>query len=385
MMSPPVTNRQFLPPIWPGPLSTLSTASPPLLKSTDVHPDAVKEFPAGRARLGRDSKAPPQQEDPSRHRRQPSPTFPYNQTLSLLQSAYDEYIESRGITNAFNRQIRAGRRSLRKAQAASRASIPFFPHTSWTCFRYDLPADAVVALFADGGYGEAPAQRVHAAIRGRTPTHAIHLGDVYFAGTPKESPRALPRYHRSVWSARRTRAAISHCPGNHDDYRAGMLTFPMPSCGAEAGCELLNLRNGKWQIIGPRLGLQEYGHPGPQLEWLTAQYYTRPRPRSIVLSHHQLFSTIRQARHHRHDFEQDQALLPRIYAWVLGPRTPLHHNGRSLGHQAAMHRPRQYPVQRTLRPAGSFPRIRSRSSRSHERSRAGCRRTCYHGFALLAI
>ena len=76
-----------------------------------------------------------------------------------------------------------------KLKAASRPKHPLVAHTALDDFSYDLPDDAIVALFSDWGTGEATAQRVMERIGAAHPTHAIHLGDVYYSGTPKESQK----------------------------------------------------------------------------------------------------------------------------------------------------------------------------------------------------
>jgi hypothetical protein len=79
------------------------------------------------------------------------PYIPYNQTLSLLQSAHDEFIESRGITELAFDLNDPGWQTIaeEKIKAASRGKHPFIPHTDLGSFRYDLPADAVVTLFSE--------------------------------------------------------------------------------------------------------------------------------------------------------------------------------------------------------------------------------------------
>ena len=85
------------------------------------------------------------------------PYIPYNQTLSLLQSAYEEYIESRGITELPFDPNDPNWKTIaeEKIKAAARGKHPFIPHRDLDSFRYDLPVDSVVAPFSDWGTGEA--------------------------------------------------------------------------------------------------------------------------------------------------------------------------------------------------------------------------------------
>jgi 3',5'-cyclic AMP phosphodiesterase CpdA len=78
-------------------------------------------------------------------------------------------------------------------------------------------------------------------------------------------------------------------PGNHDMYSGGYGYFDLilPHFGQEAS--YFNLRGQNWQLIGLDSGYQEYGLQDPQFEWLTAQLVGWTG-KSILLSHHQLFS-----------------------------------------------------------------------------------------------
>jgi hypothetical protein len=99
----------------------------------------------------------------------PEPYIPDNQALALLQSAYDEFIESRGIAELPFDPNDPGWITIaeEKQKAAARPKHPFISHKDAGSFRYDLPADAAVVLFADWGTGEPTAQRVMAAGRRR--------------------------------------------------------------------------------------------------------------------------------------------------------------------------------------------------------------------------
>jgi len=96
-MTSPATNRQFLLELAKATLEALHSEPSSLESVTDVHPDAVKnslEAALDWARL-EESAATLEAVAPSTA---VEPYIPYNQTLSLLESAYDEYIESCGIT-----------------------------------------------------------------------------------------------------------------------------------------------------------------------------------------------------------------------------------------------------------------------------------------------
>jgi hypothetical protein len=96
LMTSPATNRQFLLELAKATLEALHGEPSPLEFVDDVHPDAVKnslEAALDWARL----EGTPTTEESVVRTGGAEPYVPYNQTLSLLQSAYEEYIESRGI------------------------------------------------------------------------------------------------------------------------------------------------------------------------------------------------------------------------------------------------------------------------------------------------
>jgi hypothetical protein len=377
MMSP-VTNRQFLLNLAQTTLETLQSEPSTLESVSDVDPDAVKNSLEEALDWAQREEPAPIEESLA-----PSPAepyIPYNQTLSLLQSAYDEYLESRGITEMPFDPSDPGWKTIaeEKLKAASRPKHPFTSHTSPDSFRYDLPADAVVALFSDWGTGEASAQRVMRQIAAAHPTHALHLGDVYYAGTPKEAQERfldiIDRFGPSKDACR-----YLSLPGNHDYYSGGYAYFDsiLPALKQEAS--YFNLHNGSWQIIGLDTGYQEYGLQDPQLEWLTAQLVA-PSRKSIVLSHHQLFSVFDPRVSRGTILSKTEALLPQIYAWFWGHEHRCvimdKHMGiraRCIGHGAI---PSKVPYGQPVFP--DVPVLKA-----DERAAPNAEGTCYHGFALL--
>jgi hypothetical protein len=204
-MTSPATNRQFLLELARATLESLQSA--PLESVTDVNPDAVKNSLKAALDWARleDSAASLEAVAPSTGA---EPYLPSNQTLSLLQSAYDEYIDSRGLTELPFDPSDPGWQTIAqdKLKAASRGKHPFISHTSPGSFLFELPSDATVALFSDWGTGEATAQRVMQQIAAARPTHAIHLGDVYYAWASTWGLRldalAMAVFHRTFPTAK---------------------------------------------------------------------------------------------------------------------------------------------------------------------------------------
>jgi Calcineurin-like phosphoesterase len=380
-MTSPATNRQFLLQLATATLEALHHESSSLEGIDDVHPDAVKNSLEAALDWARLEETATTDESVARLGGA-EPYIPYNQTLSLLQSAYEEFTENSGITEApFDANDPNWKEiAVEKLKAASRGKHPFIPHRAFDGFRYDLPTDAVVALFSDWGTGEATAQRVMQQIAAARPTHAIHLGDIYYSGTPKESRKhflnVLEKYGPSSETCR-----YFALPGNHDYYSGGYGYFDtvLPALGQEAS--YFNLRNDQWQVIGLDSGYKEYGLKKPQLEWLTAQLDS-PTRQSIVLSHHQLFSPYDRRVTKGTLLDKAEALLPQIHGWFWGHEHRCvimgEHMGikaRCIGHGSI---PSNVPYGDPLFPDIPIVKV-------DERVAPDADGTCYHGFALLSF
>jgi Calcineurin-like phosphoesterase len=320
-MISPATDSETLLGIAQATLASLQTHRDSLESVGDVHPDAVTNALSAAldwARLEKQASQAPATEESVIPPRGGEPYIPTNQILALLQSAYDEYMESRGITEAPFDSSDPGWATIaqEKLKAAIRGKHPFIPHSSLTSFRYDLPENAVVALFSDWGTGEATAQRVMQQIALQRPTHAIHLGDVYYAGTPKEAKERFLDIIDQHGPPKDSCRYLS-LPGNHDYYSGGYAYFDsiLPNFGQEAS--YFNLRNQHWQVIGLDSGYEEAGLKDPQLEWLSAQL-DGSAPQSILLSHHQLFSPYDKRALSNTLLPKVTALLPRVHAWFWG-------------------------------------------------------------------
>jgi hypothetical protein len=250
------------------------------------------------------------------------PYIPNNQVLALLQSAYDEYLEKRTAPEAAGLEMPFDEMdpgwltvAFEKLKELFRGKHKFISHTSLTSFRYALPSDAVVVLFGDWGTGQPTAQRVMQQIKAAKPTHAIHLGDVYYSGTPREEQT---RFLNVVDQFGPPPATCKYYAlnSNHEMYSGGYGYFDttLKRLGQEAS--YFNLANEHWQLIAVDSGYEDHGLKDPQKEWLTAQL-SQPGAKSIVLSHHQVFSPWESVAGKRLP-QKTADLLSKIYAWFWG-------------------------------------------------------------------
>jgi hypothetical protein len=142
-MISPATNRQVLLELARATLEALHDAPSSPEAIDDVHPDAVKNSLEAALDWARLEGATTTEESVARTVGA-EPYIPYNQTLSLLQSAYEEYVESRGVTELPFDPNDPNWKTIaeEKIKATARGKHPFIPHRDLDSFRYDLPDDA---------------------------------------------------------------------------------------------------------------------------------------------------------------------------------------------------------------------------------------------------
>ena len=222
----------------------------------------------------------------------------------------------------------AGYLYARLVAAASHS--PVFP---------DEPARATIApksrvvLFGDWGSGVPRAQTLANSIKALLAAapdregHAVHLGDVYFAGFADEyRDRVLP-----YWPGAPGRSW--NIAGNHDvysggaDYLSSMIGAPIMS--AQQGAAWFVLENENWQILGldsafdpPDLQGSRGRLAGNQAAIATQIRRENSQKGGILLTHHQPFNTP-GGDFDIHSHEMIHQLRPMIYsglvkAWFWG-------------------------------------------------------------------
>jgi hypothetical protein len=330
----PATNRQRL--------IKVATITLEMLHSEDISPAFIEALPSSdpqQGKISRDiiSNSLSSALDWARMEQQTSqlaeestesssmfePYIPSNQALSLVQSAYDEYTKAKiakgqEITETPFDPFDPGwaKIAFEKLKALVRGKHPFIKHSSPSSFRYNLPPNAVVALFGDWGTGEPTAKRVMDQIRLKQPTHAIHLGDIYYSGTPNE---VKERFLNIIADHGPSPSSCKYFSlnGNHDMYSGGYGYFDSVLAQFGQDASYFNLRNDNWQLIGLDSAYEEYGLQAPQSDWLTAQL-AEQNHKSILMSHHQLFSPYESRAANRTLLRKTQPLLPQVYAWFWG-------------------------------------------------------------------
>ena len=217
---------------------------------------------------------------------------------------------------------------------------------------WQLPAKARIAILGDWGTGQPEAKKLLAAIARKNPDVVLHLGDIYYSGTEFE----MQNYFLTIWKNTLdfTRTRTFTLTGNHDMYSGGGPYYELiQKLGQPAS--YFCLRNDDWQFIALDTGLHDVDvlDSAPtfledtEVAWLNDKIATAGNRRSILLSHHQLFTAYEEIDGkflNERLNQQVGPILPKVTAWFWGHE----HNqviykpfqgvlGRCVGHAA-------YPV-----------------------------------------
>ncbi|HET9212157.1 MAG TPA: metallophosphoesterase [Thermoanaerobaculia bacterium] len=154
-----------------------------------------------------------------------------------------------------------------------------------------------VALLADWGTGMEDAQALLDQIKDKNPDVVIHLGDIYYAGTPDEVQSNFYGIYQQVLGT--NPPPLYTLSGNHDMYSGGAGYYGLlPMLGQPAS--YFCLRNDNWQFLAMDTGLNDrdpftvltnltFLNP-PEVPWQQDKILNAGGRKTVLLSHHQLFS-----------------------------------------------------------------------------------------------
>ncbi|TAY71254.1 metallophosphoesterase family protein [Rhizobium leguminosarum] len=167
-----------------------------------------------------------------------------------------------------------------------------------------MKSGARVALVADWGTGAQPALQVLGAIRELEPDVLIHLGDIYYSGTPKECEENFLTPINGTLRANRN-CNVYTLSGNHDMYCGGVGYYDLISrlngdpFRQNASFFCLRADDESWQFLAMDTGLHDHTPysvsdvttwiEDDELNWLCDRMQEF-NGQTILLSHHQLFS-----------------------------------------------------------------------------------------------
>ncbi|MET4085596.1 metallophosphoesterase [Bradyrhizobium sp. S3.5.5] len=230
--------------------------------------------------------------------------------------------------------------------SGTRAEIPYVTPAEAGETVITIPDDATIGLIGDWGTGGIPARRLLQQLKDKKPDIIVHLGDIYFSGTPQECETNFEEILDDVFDREKTGIPVYTLAGNHDLYSGGVGYYglierlnPKPFT-QPASFFCLRTKNAKWQFLAMDTGLHDYNPftVNDAVTFVEAEEEKWHRRRieefagsTILMSHHQLFSAFseigkaddraRRAAYNpklRQTFEMLQSIGKPIPAWFWG-------------------------------------------------------------------
>jgi hypothetical protein len=191
-----------------------------------------------------------------------------------------------------------------------------------------LPANATIGLIADWATGQAEALEVLRQVKRQNPHVVIHLGDIYYAGTASEVDNYFYRPWQDILRPEASNMTSLVLPGNHDLYAGGQPFYDLLD-KVHQPASYFCLRNTDWQLIGLDTALNDRLSGPPttlepsEVEWLHDKIENSGNRRTVLLSHHQLFSTNEEFGDDKKSYNpllhgQLAGILSKVDLWLWG-------------------------------------------------------------------
>jgi hypothetical protein len=196
--------------------------------------------------------------------------------------------------------------------------------------RKSLPSEATVAVVGDWGTGQEAAKLVLRQIADKKPDVVIHLGDIYYSGTDFEVNNYFLQPWKQILNLTANPIPTFSLAGNHDMYCGGVPYYNLiKTLGQPAS--YFCLRNANWQFIALDTGYNDHNPTGggsgatflqpTEVTWLTDKVNNAGNRRTILLSHHQLFTAFDEIACQEVNmrlYPQVASLLPKVALWLWG-------------------------------------------------------------------
>jgi hypothetical protein len=164
----------------------------------------------------------------------------------------------------------------------------------------------------------------------------VHLGDVYYSGTPKEVRENFIAFWPKV-SGALSRALNS----NHEMYSGGegLYKVTMPAFGQAATC--WSVETDHWLLVGLDSAYEDHDLAGDQAAWLRRLLARSGQRRVVLFCHHQPYSLLGKQGPRLVAKLGDVLDAGRVFAWYWGhehrcvlydPHPVWNVHGRCLGH-----------------------------------------------------
>ncbi|MER9743796.1 metallophosphoesterase [Mesorhizobium sp. M0187] len=162
-----------------------------------------------------------------------------------------------------------------------------------------------VGMIGDWGTGAEPARRLLNLVKAQNPDMLIHLGDIYYSGTPEECAIKFEKEMETAFGPKETRIPVFTLAGNHDMYCGGVGFYGLIArlnrapYVQPASFFCLRGADSSWQLLAMDTGQHDYSPvdvenvvtfiEADEQSWLKRRI-DEFGGRTILMSHHQLFS-----------------------------------------------------------------------------------------------
>jgi hypothetical protein len=169
----------------------------------------------------------------------------------------------------------------------------------------EINSDSKIAIVGDWGTGALPAIQLLRQINEEKPDILVHLGDIYYSGTPIECQKNFAEPIERVLRTNGIYPKVFTLSGNHDMYCGGLGYYELiqklnrAPFKQPASFFCLRTKDERWQFLAMDTGLHDYSPlqiadavtylEPEELEWHRERITEFPG-KTILLSHHQLFS-----------------------------------------------------------------------------------------------
>jgi Calcineurin-like phosphoesterase len=187
----------------------------------------------------------------------------------------------------------------------TRRKIPYIRAASVGDQTIKIGRAARIGLIGDWGTGAEPARRLLTQLKAQGVDLVIHLGDIYYSGTPEECQLNFTAIFDDVFGKPNKRIPVYSLSGNHDMYCGGVGYYGMikklnaAPFKQPASFFCLRTEDASWQFLAMDTGLHDYspftvGDTVPWLETDEEEWHVKRIKefggKTVLLSHHPLFS-----------------------------------------------------------------------------------------------
>ncbi|WP_167577895.1 metallophosphoesterase [Ammoniphilus sp. YIM 78166] len=178
-----------------------------------------------------------------------------------------------------------------------KGTIPYIRYRQLSDFIIPIPNTLKIACIADWGTGSQAAEWLLKEVVAHQPDLIIHLGDIYYSGTMDE----VQDHFLSIIQKVAGNIPVYTLSGNHDMYSGGKGYYWLLR-ELNQPASYFCLRNDYWQFLAMDTGLHDsnpftisnnvtYLDPSEEI-WHLDKLSTAGKRKTILLSHHQLFSSL---------------------------------------------------------------------------------------------